>query len=358
MRYISRSSHEDYTKCPRRAYYRYLYKGTGFDQAVPSFNLLIGLAVHKGLEILLLTGDLEEAILKQQEEWKSLTLKASEIDRLAFSIEEGGVLSEALVRGWHRNSYPSFVEEFEVLMVEREVKALLAPNITLNARADGVLRRREDGANFVLNWKTSGSIRDWNQQWEDEIQAWTEALAMEDALGAPVQGVIFEGLFKGTFREGRNHSPLIYGWKLPTKEGRFLYSAEYKRYTKETPWVKFPVWTESFPFDGDSLVGWLNWLPADVLSENFVRSTPILKNNLVVEKWIRQVVRRETDMERMLQPDVPEQDREDFFVQHFSKWNCKGCVFTRVCKLQTTIEGMVETGELKERVDHHASPVL
>lgn len=243
-------------------------------------------------------------------------------------------------------------------MVEKEVQALLAPNIVLQARADAVIQRRVDGANFVLNWKTSGSIKDWNEQWEDEIQAWTEALVMEEALGERISGVIFEGLYKGTYREGRNHSPLIYGWKLPVGGGRFLYSAEYKRFTKEQPWVKFPVWVERFVPDiqsgTEALSYWINWLPLDVVAENFVRSTPVLKNDLVVEKWVRQVVRRETDMERMLQSDVPEGDREDFFSQHFSKWNCKGCTFRRVCKLQTTVEGMVETGELRERIDHHA----
>lgn len=347
MRFISRSSHEDFTRCPRRGYYRYLYNGSGFDSRTPSIHLLIGLGVHKGLEILLKTnGDIEAAISAQKEEWASLA-KDHQIP------EETEHLIEALVRGWYRACWPTFIEQFEILMVEEEVKALLAPNITLNARADAVIRDRETGAIYVLNWKTSGSISDWNKQWEDEVQAWTEALVTEAVLGAPISGVIFEGLYKGTYREGRNHSPLIYGWKLPLGGGREIFSARYKRYTKEEPWIKFPVWASSLPVEG-GIRGWVDWLPLDVLREQFVRSTPILKNDRVVENWVRQVVRRETDIDRMLQEDVPEADREDFFTQHFSKINCGGCPFRKVCKLQTTIEEMIANGDLVRRVDHHA----
>lgn len=266
-------------------------------------------------------------------------------------MEEGGVLCEALVRGWHRNSYASFIEEYEVLSVEEEVKALLSPNITLRGRCDAVIRRREDGANFVLNWKTTGTKEDWTGQWQDDVQAWTEALLMEDILGQKIQGVIFEGLFKGAWRDGRNHSPLIYGWKLDLGD-REIFSAKYRRYTREEPWVKFPVWQSNLPVSG-GLAGWIGWLPSDVLAENFFRSAPILKNDRVVEKWVRQVVRRETDIARVLEPDVPEGDREDYFPQHFSKFNCKGCPFRRVCHLQTSIGEMVSNGDLVRRVDHH-----
>lgn len=324
-----------------------MYQGGGFDQTSPIMNLILGLGVHKGLEILLLTDDLEEAIRGQQEEWVRLT------DGYSGDFSEGSALIEALVRGWARARWEDFKDEFQILMVEKEVKALLAPNITLNARADAVIRSKVDGSNFVLNWKTSGNINDWSRQWDDEVQAWTEALAMEDALGEKIQGVIFEGLFKGAWRDGKNHSPLIYGWRLPMGGGRFVYSAKYRRFTREEPWLKFPLWLESPP-TGDGLSGWISWIPQDVLEAQFVRSTPILKNDDVVQNWVRQVVRQQTDISRMLEDDVTEGEREDFFTQHFSKMNCPSCPFKKVCKLQSTIEGMLENGELRRRIDHHA----
>jgi hypothetical protein len=275
-------------------------------------------------------------------------------EHLAYAKEEGEQLCEALVRGWDRVRRAAFLDQYEIVSVEQEVKATLAPNIVLNARADAVVRDKETQQVFVLNWKTSGNISDWNRQWDDEVQAWTEALAVEDSLGVPVAGVIFEGLYKGTYREGKNHSPLIYGWKLPMGGGKAIYSAKYRRFTKEEPWVKFPLWREDPP-GGAGLAGWVAWLPVDVVEEQFVRSTPILKNNRVVENWVRQVVRRETDIERMLEPDVTEEDREDFFTQHFSKINCQSCPFKRVCKLQTSIPEMVQNGELVRRKDHHSN---
>lgn len=305
--------------------------------------------MHKGLEILVTTGDIEGAILAAQEEWAHRTKKWQETTILSvkWELEEGIALVEGLVRGWYRTRFDAFMEEFEVLMVEQEVRALLAPNVTLMARADGLLRRREDQSNWVLNWKTSSSIAEWTSQWEDEVQGWTEALAMEDHLGQKVAGVIYEGFFKGVKRDGLYTSPTIYGWSCQLGQGT-LYSATYERFSKEKPWRKFPVWKE-FP---GGVAAWINWIPFEVLSAQFVRSEPLQKNDLVVEKWIRQVVRRETDIEHILEVgDI--QDKEDFFWQNFKKFNCKWCPFKPVCKLQVTMDAAIEAGQFVPREDHH-----
>lgn len=293
---------------------------------------------------------IEEAIGEAQKEWDQKTEKWQDTTVLGikWELEEGRALVEGLVRGWHLTCFEAFMEEYEVICVEKEIRALLAPNVTLQARADAVIRRRSDGSVWVLNWKTSSSIGEWTSQWEDEVQAWTEALAMEDHLGQKVAGVIFEGLFKGVKRDGLYTSPTIYGWSCHLPQGT-LYSATYERFSKEKPWRKFPVWKE-FP---GGVAGWINWMPEDVLSAQFVRSEPILKNDEVVQKWIRQVVRRETDIEHILEVGDT-QDKEDFFWQNFKKFNCKWCPFKPVCKMQITIDDAIKAGQFVPREDHHA----
>jgi hypothetical protein len=306
--------------------------------------------VHKGLEGLLLGLDIEDAILAAQKEWDQKTEKwqNTTILGIKWELEEGRALVEGLVRGWYLTRFDKFMEDYEVICVEKEVKALLAPNVTLQARADGVIRKRADGTIWVLNWKTSSSITDWTQQWEDEVQAWTEALAMEDYLGQKVAGVIFEGFFKGVKRDGMYTSPTIYGWSCPLPQ-QTVYSATYKAFSKEKPWRKFPVWRD-FP---GGVKAWVEWMDQGVLSEQFVRSEPILKNDQVVEAWIRQVVRRETDIEHILEVG-DKQDKDDFFWQNFKKYNCKWCPFKPVCKMQLNIDDAISAGQFVPREDHHA----
>lgn len=319
----------------RQGYLRYLFRGTGLESTRPALPLLIGLAVHKGMETLLLSGDIETAIEACLGEFKTDGLDA-------YQAEETRALIEALVRGWHRARWDPFCDEFEVLTVEKEVQALLAPGLTLAARADAVIKSRLDGSIWVLNWKTTGNKTDWTEQWEDDIQMWTEALAIEDSLGEPVSGVIVEGLFKGSTRAGQSTSPLLMGYKRLVGD-RLIYRSGW-----EKGWVKFPAWREE-----GGLAWWINFLPPDVVEEQFVRSQPILKNNEVVRGWVEEVVQRELDITHHL-TGGSETDRSRFFWRNFSKWNCRWCSFKAACKGRTTVDEMVKGGLLVPRKDHHA----
>lgn len=323
----------------RQGYLRYLFKGTGLDSPKPSPPFVIGLGVHKGLETLLLTGgDIEASIESALSEFVALGGDRFE----AYQQEEYSALVEALVRGWHRVRWDAFTEEFEVLQVEKEVPALLSPGLTLDARADAVVKRRLDGSIFVWNWKTTGNKTDWTEQWEDDIQMWTEALAVEDDLGLPVAGVIVEGLFKGSTRGGMSTSPLLMGYTRMAGD-RQVYRSGW-----EKGWTKFPAFREG------GLRWWISFLPIDVVEEQFVRSQPILKNNEVVRGWISEVVQRESDITHHLESGT-EEDRRRFFWRNFSQWNCRWCPFKKACKGTTTVEAMLEAGLLVPRKDHHAS---
>lgn len=310
---------------------------------MPSRPLSIGIAVHRGLEVLLRTGDIEEAVTVATTDFAFIWSVVDQDDPvLAMSIDEAMALVEGLVRGWHRACYRGFLEEFEVITIEKEVRTLLAPDLTLMARADVVVRRREDGLLFVVNWKTTGYKSGWTGQWEDEIQAWTEALAMEEDLGERVAGVIFEGLYKGQYRDGVQASPLIYGFR---KE-----DANAIRYAAKSPdrsWQRFKAWMQP-----GGLSWWIDWLPFDILEEQFVRSSPIFKNDEVVRGWLRQLVRRESDASHIL-AEGSEEEQLDFFWQNFGHERCKWCPFRPVCKQQTSIPMLMEEGRLMRRVDHH-----
>lgn len=251
-------------------------------------------------------------------------------------FSEASLLVDALIRGWARAKREEFFSLFEVLSVEKEIRATLAPNVILAARADAVVREKASKAVYVLNWKTCSSTRDWTQRWMEDIQMWTEALATEEAIGEKVAGCIVEGLYKGTKRDGHFSSPLIWGYR---KGGSI-------RATYASGWEKFPI-TEEF-----SVQEWIDWLPLEVLNEQFLRSSPIFKNDAVVEGWLKQVVQRETEAEYILKEGT-EEDREIFFRQTFSHNNCHWCPFKDVCFKLSTMDELIKAGKVVPREDHH-----
>lgn len=334
MRYISRSSHECFSACRRRGYYRYLLDGTGYQETTTPVNLAIGLLLHKGMEVLFLSrGDIDKAhsaLLEEAEQYPHLTLEDRSIAR-------------ALLLGWYRVKWVPFNEEFEVLMVEKEVEALLSPLVTLQARADLVVKSRENGRNFVFNWKTTSNKSNWNKKWKHDVQSWTEALAIEDALGERVEGCIFEGFYKGTKYAGMSTSPLIYGF-FKEEKGAKLYKSE-----RTAGYTKFPAFVnEHYP----SLEEWILFLPPEVVEESFIRSEPIMKNDDVVRKWIRQVVREEEDILHIMESDISQEDKEVFFIQRFGE-QCDWCPFKDICELRADVNSLVDAGFLTERIDHH-----
>lgn len=337
MRYISRSSHETSSRCKRKGYYNYLYRGKGLQEASTPIPLAIGLATHKGVETLL-GPEPDLAIDAALIELQSAAPELDRMDPRWFQWEEAQALVEGMLRAWNRVRLPALLEEYEVITLEQETPMLLAPFLTLQARADAVVRSRDDGRVYVFNWKTTNAKANWQQKWEKDIQAITEALATEQAIGEPVAGVIFEGLYKTDTRNGITPSPLIYGYK----KGE-LWNAGYK-----AGWERQPIWK----LHEGALQWWINWMSEETLAEQFVRTTPILQNRAVVEDWLEQVVQAETANEHVLTTGT-ERDKELHFQQEFSSWNCNFCPFYRACWKQMTIEDMLEQGMLRERIDHH-----
>lgn len=291
-----------------------------------------------GMETLLRSGDLLTSTEAVETFWGS----ALKNDTLTADWQEAKQISHALLLGWHRTRYSQFLEDYEILHIEKEIRVPLAPNIVLMAKADATVRDRRTGLIWVFNWKTQGDKKDFASKWAMEVQMWTEALAMQDYLGERVEGCIAEGFYKGTLVDGSFASPLVRGY----------HNSETGAYVPEYQRGKFwsRVGAASYP---GGLAAWINQLDEGVVSDQFFRSQPIIKNDAVVRDWLAQVVRRETDAERVLQEDVSESDRLSYFGQNFSHWNCNYCPFNRVCLQQYTVEDLLELGLLRPREAHH-----
>lgn len=333
MRYISRSSHDTFRECLRKGFWRYLSGpfgqdgNLGLEETSSNPNLTLGIAWHLGGETFLKGGGWEEA-------WENVQSLLPQLDEAS----QNWLLASFLA--WERAKRDEFFERFEVLEVEKEFEIPISPNVALYTRADAVVRERGDGSNWVLNWKTASDVKDWNKRWFFDPQGWTEALAAEAELGIRVEGCIYLGIWKGPIWNGRTTSRLVYGYKHQGKNG-LTYGTE-----TNSGGTKFEAWKEKFPF-GDGLAAWISWLPKDFLSKHFVESAPQMRQDALVEEWLRQTVRWENDIDHAL--TWPGEERDTFFFQSWSDKNCGRCPFKTLCLKQATPEEMIKDGFLRPR---------
>lgn len=334
MRYISRSSFDTFSECPRKGYWRYLsgpFDPTspgGLEEPRGSWHLDFGIAWHAGAEQLL-----------RGEGWEA----ALEAARPSLSgLEEPAQnLVLALFQAWERAKRDDFFSRFEVLEIEKEFEIPISPNVVLYTRADAILRERADGSVWVLNWKTTSDTKDWTRKWFFDPQGWTEAIAAESALGLPVAGTLYFGVWKGPIYQGKTSSRLIYGYRHTSKQGMVTWATE-----NGGGGQRFEVWKERFPF-GDGLSAWIGWLHPDFLAKHFLESAPQLRQDALVESWLRQVVRQENDIDHAL--GFPPEEREEFFLQRWGDLNCGRCSFKDLCLRRARPEELIAEGLLSPR---------
>ena len=327
----------------RAGFWRYLSgpygsgETRGLEPALIEKPLALGICWHKGAEALLQG--------KSGSEAGSIALGEAESYPSLGEPERNWLLAASL--GWERTKSQDFFGKYDVLAVEQEIETAISPNVILQSRADGILQSRIDGTIWILNWKTtSKDLKDFNKQWRFDIQSWSEALAVEGQLGVPVAGTIYYGIYKGPIWNGQMTSRLIYGYKETLPSGGVTYTPEYKAGLK-----RFEVWNEEFPF-GSGVSAWINWLPFDFVAKHFTEAPPQMRNDEIVAKWLRQLVRKEADIEHILQTGSLE-DQEDFFEQHIGE-HCERCPYVGLCMMRTTPEELIKDGALRPRVDHHA----
>lgn len=265
IRYVDRSRVLKYQQCPRARYYSTEIYGRGIQPIRMSIPLVVGQMVHAGLAELLqlcangwggekdLDATLSNVVVGALEEYdKEVKARGFTLDpeEEAFQVySEQKALIEAMIRVWALRRLPGFLEQFEVLEVEREdqfplttkrtqkicpdmvsfhqraenqIKTcptckgkgnidVIEDDIVWMSRADGLLRERASGDLYVLSFKTSA---DWNDFKDKEaridMQGMSELYAIEQRLhrerrktDAPyesyeaIAGVQMEFLLKG-----------------------------------------------------------------------------------------------------------------------------------------------------------------
>ena len=352
IRRVSKSGIQVYVECPRKYYYQYLFDDVGYVNAQdPALDLLIGLGVHAGMATLLETGSGEEAIKDALKDYDLRCAGWEEDQKISISLAYHRNLIIALVWGWYYHHYENFKERYEILSIEKVTPVPLATNIELFCKADAVLRDRLSGHVYVLNWKTLSDTASMEELFTYDIQMWTEALATEGAIGEHVVGCIVGGFYKGYKRDGLYQNGLTLGWRQPQRDGSYLFAVERptKQSKKEASWVRFETASNdySLPTQSEGVQGWVEWLDPRSISKYWKWSEPLLKNDEVVEGWLAQQVRRESNTQYILETGS-EMDKLEYFEQKCGK-PCRWCPYKDPCFMQSDMSTLIKEGKLKPR---------
>jgi hypothetical protein len=197
----SRSAVLTFQTCNRKRFLQYHVNGTGVQSGFLNLDLAVGTASHRGLQHLLEhcrtehpDGNFEQKCVDEAvEHGRSLWLKMCDdyiikpkgAETVDFIIYEQMSLIEALIRAFAIYRLPTFLEQYEVLEVEKEeVYEDFSESVTWLGKADGLLRNKLTNELVVLSIKTA------SQYLEDitlrnilhDMQGVSEIACIEDRL--------------------------------------------------------------------------------------------------------------------------------------------------------------------------------
>ena len=415
---IDRSRIDDGYFCERYRYWKYEHDGTGIEKAGEWLDPLIGTAVHQGVESLLTVysrvitqGGHDSAVERAVAVAREVILAARRRGPILIykpsnepdsDITEGMWLAEALVRGWAAVRLPALAL-WEIITVEKEHDATFKVDgrtVRLMTRAD-IVHRRGDESTFIRNLKTTSRVdQRFRDKWRYDMQTLSEVLGVEQSTGLKVDGVIIEGLVKGSREDyerdlnewtgpGKFHwqSPLIWAWKRDG-EPPMVDDQWFARYAwrctgphtmdngrkcpgnaghKLTNVHKAPTWT--FP---GGVKGWIDMLAQhdrELLEEQFVELPAILRSPYDIERWKRQTLHREVEIRErrdilMTRVDEVSDGTQEalldrWFPMHTQDGNC---LFPSRCEMFDICHGNqgddLEGNGWRARVPNHPQEVL
>lgn len=236
MIWTDRSRIETGFRCPRKRFHNYVAGGRGYVPAVEPQDLWFGQWMHAGIEL---------AVTGKPVDVPPLVTDELTADGLSV-LEEWRALFSGLYRTFRGFTLPQLLDEYEWISSEQEVATLLAPDVTLMNRLDGVLRRKADGVYFVLEAKTSSWVSKLIEQSRSNFQLLLECEALRRSLpeGVEVGGAVLLVFDKGQRKKdycGEGHrrlSPFTYCYSRERADGSTEYALEYR-----AGWTRTPTWT-------------------------------------------------------------------------------------------------------------------
>lgn len=417
---FDRSRLNDAAHCPRLYYWRYGFMGVGIVKARdlnPYWPFITGSFIHEGIEAILLGANGKQAAETASSNYYNQYISIindPEIGPerqaiLQLELAQEVDLVKALVYGWSLVGYPRLLANYDLveggIEQEEEISWTLEEPVTVShptitsqvemklmTRTDILARSKSSSLAMLINLKSVGNPNEkWRLSFNRDMQTLTEAIAVESRLGMKVDGIIIEGLVKGSNKEypkgsgfWQSDSMLIYAWvkdntsaSLPGESGGIEYATSWD-YTCDRPHVmgnnarcpggrnhtlgkgfrKRPV---RDCFNG-GVYGWVDYLmrhDSSTLESYFLQLPPISRDEFQIERWKRQHLHSEKsrqDNAAIIDAKFIEGDKDaayrlldHHFIQH-TGYQCHSCAYEDLC--WSTGDPMDE-GKWRARTPNH-----
>lgn len=329
-------------KCPRLRYLQYEFEGKGVVGGNLSLELYLGTAVHDGLAAMaaqhLNSGGVDIDLIAstaRHQVYEALMLRNqadSDGEAMEFANEQS-TLVEGLLRGFHRQVWPSLMMAYPVIKVIEGEMTYDHQGMRFMSKPDLVVADLE-GNNWYIEYKTTSSKKEgWVNSWNTAVQLHSTVRAIESSIGEKVTGVIVQGLYKGYESYGKQSSPFCYAYR---RNGTPPFSQDEIVYEYKAGFKRYPTWT--LP---GGVAKWVAGMPDHILADQFPQTPPIYIKDYLVDNFFAQRFVRETEIGMALEmlkeaKDEVEHDQvlNGSFPQHFDQcypgWG-KPCGYRNIC---------------------------
>lgn len=264
----------------------------------------------------------------------------------------------ALVRramiGWQLIRGKWYAEHFNPMSAEKEWLWDLGGGVQQPLRMDQIIRRKDDNALGILDFKTKSSVdANWVEKMKNDDQTLLYVQALKEKSGEWVMGIVYEGVLIGKLKDGMQQTPFVMGYQSRAT-GKVS-----PKYSAQTDKVSLVSWSDD---------DWLKWIQSHGMLNDLYTTTgfcnpssqELVRNKVSTReaelRW-EQTVKMLDAIEAIHGADSPEY--LELHAQLLEKnpeaclkfgWDY-ACGYYRPCRLGHTLEGFVP------RVDHHGDDV-
>lgn len=375
--------------CPRKRYLGYHQGGTGLVPTARNEDLLIGAAVHEGVDLLLQGGSLMKSLAVAQfcyyegKPWGDWLLP----EQKEILTNDGVHLVQALVYAFHNCYLDRYLDEYEVIEVEEEINWLVRKMgdmyLVCMSRPDAILREYKSGRLWHVSHKTTKRFDESVLARLDvDIQRFAEGYAIWAKYGEEIEGTFYNYFIKGDRRRDEATGmdryvtglirPYVFrqsGGELTPEMVRFQYEWEdlnptTGKVSKNRPpkgWEKTEIYKE---MDHMTYLDWLRekWVKRegfDYLLDSQAGMVPVFWDKYHATRWLIGIRKSEEDWyekTRAVKDMAMDYTAMDHHVplvpsQCFS-YNHR-CQYFNTCWRGRSPESLLEQGDLTHREPNH-----
>jgi hypothetical protein len=378
--------------CPRKRYLVYNYGGVGYVPTARNEDLLIGAAVHEGVDLLLQGGSINKSLdvakfcYLEGKPWGDWLLP----EQKEILTKDGLHLVQALVYAFYVCYLDRYKDEYEVIEVEEEINWLvrMLPNgnyLVCMSRPDAILRDYKTGRLWHVSHKTTKRFTDITlSQLDVDIQRFAEGYAILAKFGENIEGTLYNYFIKGDRKRDESTGmdryttglirPYVYrqaGGVLTPEMVRVPYewdelNPKTGKTTKSRPktgWEKANIYEEM------DYLTYLEWLEqkvvqregADYLLESQAGMIPIFWDTKHAFRWLQGIRRTEADWHENINQsrNIGMVSMDELLDHHFPlatqqcfSYNTR-CQYFNTCWRGRTPESLLEQGDLTHREPNH-----